>query len=60
MIKNETNLSIVDNLYSLASHHKEHAIDDKAVATVGVTQVQTEQAIVPAENQKGQQINIKA
>tara|TARA_R100000008_G_C3579349_1_gene167385 strand:- start:1589 stop:1771 length:183 start_codon:yes stop_codon:yes gene_type:complete len=59
MIKNETIPTIVDNLYSLASHHIETSVKSKAVSTIGATQVQTQKAVVPIENEKGTLINIK-
>ena len=58
--KNELTPTITDNLYSLASHHIENAVSNTAVSSIGSTQVQTEQAVIPVENQKGNQINIKA
>jgi hypothetical protein len=60
MIKNEMTPSIVDNLYSLATHHIENSVSNKAVSTIGANQVQTEQAVVTVENDKGNLINIKA
>lgn len=60
MIKNEMTPTIVDNLYSLASHHVESSVSNKAVSTIGANQVHTEQAVVMVENNKGNSINIKA
>ena len=59
MISNQMEPSMVENLYSLATHHLE-ATGETNISSVGQVQVQTEQAVRPVENEKGSQMNVVA
>lgn len=59
MTSNQMEPSMVENLYSLATHHLE-ATGKTNISSVGQVQVQTEQAILPLENEKGTQMDVTA
>lgn len=52
--------TMVDNLYTLANHQSDFASSAANYSTVGQTQVNTEQAILPLENEKGTQMDVTA
>ena len=60
MISNEMTPTSTDNLYSLATHHANNASKETNISTIGQVQVQTEQAVLPIENEKGSQMNVVA
>jgi len=58
MIQNEMAPTMVSNLYTLATHHTDDAANAASYSTVGQVQVNTEQAILPLENEKGTQLDV--